>query len=160
MQPQDESYRITKPKLPYVVGRELTVSSHSSPVPQPEDEPIECMYDEKSIQQWKSVSPLLRCVLNRPLPGNPGQGRANMKIVQHIRAGDAKSAQIVLVQVISSLMAELEKAKRLVAKIYDPLYFDHGQTDVNSFPAVDLIYTYEAAAYEKLKPLQGAIIPV
>ena len=134
MAPQDESYRITKPELPYVVGRELTVNSHSPPVPQPEDEPIECMYDRKTIRQWKLVSPLLRCVINRPLPGNPGNGRAKLEIVQHIRAGDKKSAQVVLVQVISSSTTELEKAKRLVAKIYDPLYFDHEQDDVIRFP--------------------------
>ena len=115
------------------------------------------MYDRKKIQQCKLDSPLQRCVANRPLRGNPGQRRAKLNIF--VQGIDKKSAQIVLIQVISSSTTELEKAKRLIAKIYDPLYFDHEQDDVNPFPAVDLVYTHEAAAYEKLKPLQGRIIP-
>ena len=79
---------------------------------------------------------------------------------EYFCAGDKKSAQIVLlIQVISSSTTELEKAKRLITKIYDPLYFDHKQDDINLFPAVDLVYIHAAAAYKKLKPLQERIIP-
>lgn len=47
----------------------------------------------------------------------------------------------------------------LVAKFYDPLYFDHQQDDADPFLCVDCAYSHEAAAYVTLKELQGSVIP-
>ncbi|KAL2005427.1 hypothetical protein VTN00DRAFT_2638 [Thermoascus crustaceus] len=53
----------------------------------------------------------------------------------------------------------LPTSEYLLAKFYDPLYFDHVQDDADPFLCVDRAYTHEAAAYEMLKPLQRTIIP-
>jgi hypothetical protein len=47
----------------------------------------------------------------------------------------------------------------LVAKIYDPLYFDDDEGHLNPFLCVDKYYTHEANAYMALSELQGEGIP-
>ncbi len=49
--------------------------------------------------------------------------------------------------------------ERIVAKIYDPLYYDHEQDDVDPFVASDLAYAAETAAYETLTRLHGSVVP-
>jgi serine/threonine protein kinase len=46
-----------------------------------------------------------------------------------------------------------------VAKIYDPLYFDHEQDEADPFLPIDHDYSHETAAYKALSTLQGGIIP-
>ncbi|MCJ1260007.1 hypothetical protein MMC24_007847 [Lignoscripta atroalba] len=47
----------------------------------------------------------------------------------------------------------------LLAKFYDPLYYDHDQDDVDPFLCVDRDYSHETAAYTALAKLQGKVIP-
>ena len=82
---------------------------------------------------------------------------AEVKLVRPIRAGDKYKAQLVVVQVTSSSSPMLPTDVQLVAKIYDPLYFNHDDTD--PFYCVDNAYSHETAAYRKLSDLQGGILP-
>ena len=52
----------------------------------------------------------------------------------------------------------LAKGERVVAKIYDPLYFDDDGY-LNPFLCVDMNYTHEVATYTALSDLQGSVIP-
>ncbi len=46
-----------------------------------------------------------------------------------------------------------------MAKIFDPLYQDHQQNEVDPFPYADTAYANEAAAYAKLAHLHGGLVP-
>jgi serine/threonine protein kinase len=85
-----------------------------------------------------------------------------LKILEMIRAGDKHSAQVVTVQVlyVDPLMTNPPPIDvPLIAKFYDPLYFDHERDDVDPFLCIDHAYSHEAAAYKALHKLQGTIIP-
>lgn len=47
----------------------------------------------------------------------------------------------------------------VVAKLYDPLYFDDDDLSFNPFKAVNYNYTREVVTYEVLSDLQGSTIP-
>lgn len=53
----------------------------------------------------------------------------------------------------------LSQGEHVVAKLYDPLYFDDDDLYLNPFKAVDYNYTCEVAAFETLSDLQGSTIP-
>ncbi len=62
-------------------------------------------------------------------------------------------------RVRSSSTDKLPRDTDLVAKIYDPLYWDHDQDDADPFLCVDRAYSCETAAYTALSKLQGKTIP-
>ncbi len=47
----------------------------------------------------------------------------------------------------------------IVAKIYDLLYYDHEQDNVDPFSTTDMAYAAEAAVYEVLARLHGTMVP-
>jgi hypothetical protein len=49
--------------------------------------------------------------------------------------------------------------EHIVAKIFDPLYQDHRQNEVDPFRLADATYANEAAAYAKLAKLHGGVVP-
>lgn len=85
---------------------------------------------------------------------------AELKIDGAVRIGDNHSAQLVTVQILhTSPPKMLPTDTNLLAKIYDPLYFDHGQDDVDPFLCVDRDYARDTAAYLALPQLYGTVIP-
>ncbi|EAW21079.1 uncharacterized protein NFIA_062400 [Aspergillus fischeri NRRL 181] len=52
-----------------------------------------------------------------------------------------------------------QKGTRLVAKVYDPLYFNDDEGYLNPFLCMDKYYTHEANAYMFLSEFQGQWIP-
>lgn len=82
------------------------------------------------------------------------------EILGPVRAGDGHPAQLFRVQVISSTSVSLacSSLPAVIAKIYDPLYFDH-EDGVDPFRCVDRAYTHEFAIYARLADLQGNSIP-
>ena len=100
----------------------------------------------------------LRC-LHPPEPGTwPSlSSTVRLEIVDHVHAGDGNAVHLLGVKALVSDGAEgLENGQFLLAKIYDPLYSDYEQDDVNPFIAVDKAYPHESAAYARLEDLQGA----
>ncbi|OJD19473.1 hypothetical protein AJ78_00541 [Emergomyces pasteurianus Ep9510] len=80
--------------------------------------------------------------------GSDGQATAELKIVGAVIIGDNHSAQLVTVQILrTSPPYALSTDTNLLAKIYDPLYFDHEQDYVDPFLCVDRDYAVETAAY-------------
>ena len=49
--------------------------------------------------------------------------------------------------------------EKLVAKVYDPLYFHDDDGHINAFSCVDKHYTHEVHAYHTLAEVQGTFIP-
>ena len=74
-----------------------------------------------------------------------GAKEVSLKIIRHLRTGDAKAAQLVLAKVDDSI-----SSFPLVAKFYDPFYFNHVQDDVDPFLTVDIAYAKETSAYQFL----------
>lgn len=144
----------SKPDLPYIVGRHLSLRSHQPPAPT-----SNAVINFETARERESVHPVARCLRNPPLPGNDGQITAEVQIVRTIRAEDKHSAQVVTVRVKPSTSHKLPTDTDLVAKIYDPLYFDHDQDDADPFLHVDKAYSHETAAYKTLSALQGGTIP-
>ena len=79
-----------------------------------------------------------------------------LEITSPIRTGPSFNSQVVKVKVPS--ISRLEN--RITAKIYDP--FGTGKfihPEINPFKLADQMFTTEAAAYERLAPLYGTIVP-
>lgn len=85
-----------------------------------------------------------------------------MEISGTIRVGDNHYAQLAAVQVLNvtpTTTHGLQTNQTLVAKFYDPLYFDHEQDGADPFLCVDRDYSRETAAYTALSKLQGTVTP-
>ena len=133
---------IPKPDLPYVDGFELSVIAYFPPEPRIKN----FMLTPDEAAKRVNVDVLTRCLTHKPISGRRGSRCLRLKIREAIRVGDGKTSQIVLVDVISGQLS----STRIVAKLYDPLYYDHSNDDVDPFLFVDVEYTRESAAYRYL----------
>ncbi|KAK9239598.1 hypothetical protein V1525DRAFT_397871 [Lipomyces kononenkoae] len=151
-------FKIPKPFLPYYPGQQFTVVSHDPPEPTT----YRCNLNIHTARERESKHPLERCILHPPLPGSIGVTTVYLRIVESVRLGDNHSAQVAKVQVERVIPHESSSPPvdtPLIAKFYDPLYFDHEQDDVDPFLCVDRHYSHEVAAYNALSDLQGSTIP-
>ena len=115
-------HEVVKPPLPYFPGQQFEVRSHIPPAPT--NRRGECEYTKDTNRERQEIHPLERCFLNPPLDGKTGSQIINLKIVETLRVGDDHNVQLALVQA-SNCMPALPD--RVVAKFYDPLYFNHIQ---------------------------------
>lgn len=153
-----ETFGVPKAPLPYFKGQRFTVRSHDPPSPTVGS----CALNPHTAYERESIHPLERCLLHPPLPGSYGPHTLHLRIAEIVRVGDNQSAQLVTVQVSEvtpTTPRGLPRDLLLIAKFYDPLYFDHVQDDADPFLCVDHHYSHEAAAYKALLKLQGTIIP-
>ena len=153
-----------KPPFPYKVGAKIQVRAHKPPSLSPMRWPI----DSKDVAEWEDFSPLERCLKHPPPPGTYDKGSASLEILESIYAADEKNAQLVLVRVRpgakedvsgGKLPSSLPPESTLVAKFYDPLYYDHDQHDSDPFKNVNSSYLFEVGAYTRLSNMQGTAIP-
>ncbi len=147
-----------KPPLPYIVGQEFWIRPHTPPPPMHGDRDL----SYEGFIERETKHPLERCLLHPPLPGLTEGALIGVKVVEEVRVGDGHSAQLVTVKIIdvppqASIL--LQQNMILVAKFYDPLYFNHKQDDMDPFLASDYGYTHETAAYKALESFQGNKIP-
>ncbi|KAK9242128.1 hypothetical protein V1506DRAFT_107766 [Lipomyces tetrasporus] len=152
-------FNISKPFLPYYPGQQFTVVSHDPPEPTKGS----CALNIHTARERESKHPVERCILHPPLPGSVGTTTVYLKILEPVRLGDNHSTQIAKVQVDRVIPHESNSPPvdtPLIAKFYDPLYFDHEQDDADPFLCVDRDYSHEAAAYKALSVLQGSTIPI
>ncbi|EEH47849.2 uncharacterized protein PADG_03933 [Paracoccidioides brasiliensis Pb18] len=130
-------YNKSKPPLSYFPGQEFCIHPHTPPAP---------------ANRLRS-SYLMRGI---------GKGKVRILFVGPVRIGDQHSAQLVTVYMVDKtpdILDSIPTDKYLVAKLCDPLYFDHEQDDVDPFRYTDLAYSHETAAYRLLYPLEGTVIP-
>jgi serine/threonine protein kinase len=147
-------FNVPKPDFPYTIGKRLHVRSH---VPLPPTK-SGCILKFPARRERESVDPVQRCLLHPPLTGVFTSGVAELEIVRLVRVGDQHGAQLLVVRVLTSTH-ELPSDTDLVAKLYDPLYFDHEQDDTDPFLYIDRAYRHESAVYTKLADFQGSTIP-
>jgi hypothetical protein len=138
-------FNVPKPDFPYTVGKHLRVRSHIPPQPTKSD----CRLKFQAARERESIDAVQRCLLHPPLSGTFTSGVAELEIVRIVRAGDRHGAQLLAVRVLT-LTHDLPSDTDLLAKFYDPLYFDHEQDKADPFLCVDRAYTHESAVYQKL----------
>lgn len=141
------AHKIAKPPFPYVPGNELTVSRHNiSPPPR-----IQVTLQKATAREREQVDVLTRCLLHPPSEGElVPQESPRLQILDTIRAQDGKTSQLVTVRVLSGGSSGLLGRDDIVAKFYDPLYYNHYLDDVDPFRYVNREYAREAAAYSRL----------
>lgn len=104
------------------------------------------------------MDPFHRCLLHPPSRGKIEPGAVEFKIVDRVQAGDPNNSQVVAIRILNSTI-DLPTDMDILAKIYDPLYFNHIQDDVDIFRYNDLCYRVENTTYKHLTGLQGSIVP-
>lgn len=155
----NKRFNVGKPPLPYSEGKCLKARSHrpSKPIN------FNCVLELEGVRERESIDPVQRCLMHPPSPGSFTDGEVELEIVKPVQAGDKLDSQSFAVRVVSTTstldLPSNDCPDLLMAKIYDPLYFDHEQDDANPFLCVESAYTHECAAYSKLVDFQGNIIP-
>lgn len=139
-------HNIAKPPFPYVPGNEFDVIRHHPP-------PAKWFgvgLRYAAAREREEVDVLTRCLRHPPAEGRfspPPQESFRLRILDNVRAEDGKVAQLVTVRVLSG--GDL-CGRDVVAKFYDPLYYDHASDDVNPFLCADRQYAWETASYSRL----------
>lgn len=153
---------ILEPPLPYVKGWRFSVRSHV-PVPPVSTDPRSHLEDADGSRERSQLDPVERCLRHPPTSGAVSSSGAELEIHDTLRVGDGHNAQLVVVDVVktntNSPSKGLAEGKRVVAKIYDPLYVFDDDGYLNPFQCVESYYTNESATYTELLDLQGTWIP-
>lgn len=156
----DTASKSPKPPLPYEIGRKLILRSHIPPVPQTRSKKRQS--DETRVERV-SKTPIERCLLNPPWPGSEGRDTISVQIDGIVRSGDQHRSQLLTVRILAAAGGgpcfNLLDGTTVLAKFYDPLYFDHHPFEDDPIPSVNHEYTRECAAYSALTELQEASIP-
>lgn len=153
---------LPKPRVPYVKGWRFAVEPHVTPPPTPVTRGC-CLNSDADSEERRTVPPVERCLKHPPLPGQLGEpvpDTVQLRILEPLRVGDGHNAQVFTVRVQSGLNSRyLPQNQMVVAKIYDPLYFNDDNGYLNPFLCVDKHYTHETHAYKHLSNFQGVSIP-
>lgn len=140
-----------KPPVPYTVGSSFTIYCHFS------DEPFGFGYDGRRpfppiSEGLEKMTQYEYCLANPPLEGvTVPDDYQKIQITKEIRVGQDCGAQIVVV------------GHNLVAKIFDPVYYDPAGNDCtyNYVMIANEDYCKEAKAFEELQgELEGREIPI
>ncbi|EEP77870.1 predicted protein [Uncinocarpus reesii 1704] len=149
------------PPLPYTNGQKFAVRAHQPPPPV-RKRTDDCLMDREAREERVKLSPLKRCVLHPPWEGSTGNATVEFEISRQIHTGEKRGVQVVAVNILRTSPGcpqSLQNVTTVVAKFYDPLYFDHYDDGVDPFRCVNKFYTTEAASYSRLADLQGTVIP-
>lgn len=155
------STELPKPPVPYTPGWRFKAQSHIAPAPTPVVQHC-CINSKNEKTERNQQSPIDRCLKHPPLPGKEGNGTVNLEVMDILKGGDGHNSQVFTARLLASdSTSEIlpQKGTQLVAKIYDPLYFDDDEGYLNPFLCVDKYYTHEANAYLSLREFQGQWIP-
>jgi hypothetical protein len=144
-------FNVPNPDFPYTIGKRLHVRFHIPPPPTKSD----CFLKFQAACERESIDPVQRCLLRPPLTGVFTSSVAELEIVKPVRTGDQYGAQLLPIRVLTSTH-DLPSDTDLLAKLYDPLYFDHEQDEADPFLCIDRSYTHESAVYTKLADFQGS----
>lgn len=102
----------------------------------------------------------MQCVEHPPALGRDGDDTVSLQVLDHLSAGVNHEAQVFTVRLLETTSPLLPpKGTELVAKLYDPLYYDDEVGALDPFVCLDWDYTHEVKAYAILRNLQGHRIP-
>lgn len=156
-----------KPAIPYQPGAVFSARSHIPPKP---PRGSQFYPTEASREEIKSTHPLELC-FKHPPEGQHGDVRLRLKVTQEIRVKDPGNAQLVLVEptvvtpggspsfTTTSLMDWTSSGGQVVAKFFDPLYYDFDEYKFDPFVSSDATYRHEVEAYHRMQPLHGKVVP-
>ncbi|KAK2880684.1 hypothetical protein FQN49_000453 [Arthroderma sp. PD_2] len=153
----DGLYNAPKPPFPYTLGQEFTVRSHVPPPPTD----LDCLPDRAARREREEYNPLERCFIHPPA-GSDGNQVVRFKISKAILLEDNHNAQLGIVDILHVAPCTAggpQENTTILAKFYDPLYYNHVQDDVDPFLGAEYNYSHETAAYAALSELQGHAIP-
>ena len=155
------STELPKPPLPYTAKWRFTAKSHIASRPTPVVRDC-CINSESDKTERRKLRPIDRCLKHPPLPGKEGYNTVSLEVIDILKGGDGHNSQVFTVRLLdfeSTSQLLPQKGTVLVAKLYDPLYFDDDEGHLNPFLCVDKYYTHEANAYMALHEFQGQGIP-
>ncbi|KAF9883089.1 hypothetical protein FE257_004097 [Aspergillus nanangensis] len=155
---------LPKPPIPYTAGWKFIAKSHCVSAPTLVVQGC-CTNSERDATERRKLRPIDRCLKHPPLPGKAGyegHDTVSLQVIDLLKGGDGHNSQVLTVRLLdfetkSHILPR--KNTKLVAKIYDPLYFDDDEGYLNPFLCMDKYYTHEANAYMNLCELQGQYIP-
>ncbi|PLN82096.1 hypothetical protein BDW42DRAFT_185063 [Aspergillus taichungensis] len=130
------------------------VKSHIAPAPTPADF-NDCFFNESDWEERRELSPIMQCV-KRPLaPGRDGDDIVSLEDMDLLSAGVNHETQIFTVRLLETTLRSLPaKGTKLVAKQYDPHYYDDEVGALDPFDCLDWDYKHEVEAYAILRDLQ------
>jgi hypothetical protein len=148
------------PFATYSLGQKLTVRSHIPPPPTTVTYGS-CLNRNPEKEKQNRRGPLQTCLDFPPLPGTDGSFGVELEIVGLLRVKDNCNAQLLIVLVCGTTpeSPKLLPGKRLIAKVFDPLFVKTERGEVNPIRLTDKHYTHVVAAYQELCNLQGTKIP-
>lgn len=155
------STKLPKPPVPYSAKSRFTAKSHTASRPTPVVRGC-CINSESDRAERRNLRPIDRCLKHPPLPGKEGYDTVSLEVVDPLKGGDGHNSQVFTARLLdfeSTSQLLPQKGTVLVAKIYDPLYFDDDEGHLNPFLCVDKYYTHEANTYMTLSEFQGQGIP-
>lgn len=151
-----------KPPPPYISNWKFRVQLHVPPAPTLVYRNC-CKYEKGDFEEIERIGPVERCLKHPPLPGEIGSGELELEILDQLMVKDCCNSQVFTVQILEK-SPNLENlpppGTRLVAKVFDPLYYDDAEYYTSPFLAVDGCYTHETRAYQALAKFQGHQIPI
>ncbi|KKZ62324.1 hypothetical protein EMCG_00398 [[Emmonsia] crescens] len=151
---------LPKPSVPYVEGWVFTVQSHIPPPPMRVTKDC-CRNFQAGRAERRKLRPVERCLRHPPLPGSIESCTVTLRIHDLLRVGDGCNAQVFTAQVLETRphLPGFQPNRKLVAKIYDPLYFNDEEGFINPFLCVDKHYTHEVHAYGVLSKSLAQLVP-
>ena len=158
------SKTLPKPPHPYKTGWRFKAHIHSPPEPTPVVYDC-CTSDRRGRAERYQVSPIERCQRHPPLPGLTGTGTLELEIQKLLQTGDGYQTQVFTVTLCGSsgfqsdYEWEIPSQTELVAKVFDPLYFNDDGGYLDPFRCMDKFYTHAAGAFRALLDFQGRGIP-
>ncbi|CAN6646374.1 hypothetical protein TRVA0_021S02036 [Trichomonascus vanleenenianus] len=145
------------PPAPYVMDMKFTVQQHVAPPPLPEFR--NCRYaSEDRLEEERTLTWIERCLRHPPLAGELGSGTIDLEVLDTFKVGDGQIAQVFIVEAQSTL-ENIQRGQKLVAKVYDPLYLENGETILDPFYIADEHYGREVRFYHQFSDYQGGLIP-
>lgn len=146
-----------KPPLPYQPGQRFTVRTHAS-----SQALISC-----AAHEFENLNDRLSPDRSHSHQGQIGEESIELQIQKLLQTGNDERAQVFTVTLCGpNALKKYDEWKLsvhtpLVAKLFDPVYFNDDDEDgcLDPFKRMDQFYTHEALAYQKLAVLQGQLIP-
>ncbi|KAJ5713048.1 uncharacterized protein N7483_010229 [Penicillium malachiteum] len=148
-----------RPPLPYAKGLRFTVQSHI-PTPRTPVVHSNLNYTLNDLEDLVRLDPVEFFLAHPLLPGEIGSNTLGLEIIDTIKVKEPCNSQVFTVKVLKGAPEKpLPASNILIAKVYDPLYYNDVQFMIAGYRAMDRFYTHETRVYSVLSEFQGENIP-
>lgn len=158
---------LRRPPLPYKVGWKFTIQAH---VPREPSHPGQDWYksdwlDPEGIKAFAAWNMLQMSGMQGPAGGTFGEIKLDLEVCEIVQVGEQSRAQMFKVVFIGASSEQmyarmnLRNKTPLLARLFDPVYFEDARGALCPFFCSDHMYIYEVDAYRRLQDVQGTEIP-